>query len=245
MARSEQAPVVYRALVALVRTFLHLLVRRRWRGLHHVPRDGGVLVVSNHTSNFDTITLADAVITAGRWPRFLGKSEIWKVPVIGWLAVQCRQIPVERHTARAKDSLRHAADALAAGDCVAIFPEGTITRDPEGWPMVARRGAARLALQTGAPVIPVAQEGCQAVLGGRRLQLRKLFSWRRRPIDVAIGAPVELDDLRERALTDEVVDEAARRITDDLTQLYAPLRGVPAPALIWDPWQETYVSRTA
>lgn len=243
MPKPESAPIVYRALVGLVRCFLPLVVTRQWHDLHRVPKQGGALVVSNHTSNFDTIMLGDALVAAGRWPRFLGKSEIWKVPVLGWLAVQCRQIPVERHTARAKDSLRHAAAALEQGDCVVIFPEGTITHDPRGWPMVARSGAARLALTTGAPVIPVAQEGCQEVLGGRYLRLRKLFSLRRRPIRLAVGEPVELTDLLSEAPSDDDIREASRRITEALTNVYASVRGEPAPELIWNSWKEEYVSR--
>ena len=243
MLKRESAPLAYRALVGVARSLLPLVVTRHWRGLHRVPKAGGVLVVSNHTSNFDTITLGDALIAAGRWPRFLGKSEIWRVPVLGWLAVQCRQIPVERHTARAKDALRHAASALRQGDCVAMFPEGTITHDPEGWPMVARAGAARLALTTGAPVITVAQEGCQEVLGGRRLNLGKLFSLRRRPIRLAVGEPVDLTDLRSESPSEETVQEANRRITEALTKVYAEVHGEDVPELIWNNWKKEYVSR--
>lgn len=243
MLKRESAPLAYRALVGVARSLLPLVVTRHWRGLHRVPKAGGVLVVSNHTSNFDTITLGDALIAAGRWPRFLGKSEIWKVPVLGWFAVQCRQIPVERHTARAKDSLRHAAAALEQGDCVAMFPEGTITHDPNGWPMVARAGAARLALTTGAPVIPVAQEGCQEVLGGRHLRVRKLLALRRRPISLAVGEPVELADLLSDAPSDDDVREANRRITEALTRAYAEVRGEDVPELIWNNWKKEYVSR--
>ena len=225
MLKRESAPLAYRALVGVARSLLPLVVTRHWRGLHRVPKAGGVLVVSNHTSNFDTITLGDALIAAGRWPRFLGKSEIWKVPVLGWFAVQCRQIPLEQ------------------GDCVAMFPEGTITHDPNGWPMVARAGAARLALTTGAPVIPVAQEGCQEVLGGRHLRVRKLLALRRRPISLAVGEPVELADLLSDAPSDDDVREANRRITEALTRAYAEVRGEDVPELIWNNWKKEYVSR--
>lgn len=243
MPKPETAPMAYRALVGAVRCLLPMLITRHWSGLHRIPKHGGVLIISNHTSNFDAVALGDALVSAGRWPRFLGKAEIWKVPLIGWFATQCRQIPVERHTPRAKDSLRHATDALDSGDCVAIFPEGTITRDPEGWPMVARDGAARLALTTGVPVIPVAQEGCQRILGGHKLDFRQLFSLRRRPIRLQVGTPVDLDDLRCEHPTQQQVREANRRITEALTSAYALACGKPAPALIWNPWQHDYVSR--
>ncbi len=246
MSQPDRAPLVYRALVGVVRVLLKVLVRRRWTGLERVPRTGPALVVSNHTSNFDAISLGDALVAAGRWPRFLGKADIWKVPGLGWLARQCRQIPVERHTERAKDALVHATTALAEGDCVVIFPEGTITRDPEGWPMVARRGAARLALTTGAPVIPIAQEGPAAILGGRHLELRKLFSLRRRPIDLLVGEPLDLDEFRPADGAEpgeEQVEAASWRITEALTALYGQLRREPVPELIWNPWSKDYVTR--
>ncbi|WP_297742602.1 hypothetical protein [uncultured Tessaracoccus sp.] len=93
------------------------------------------------------------------------------------------------------------------------------------------------------PVLPVAQEGCQEVLGGRYLQLRKLFSLRRRPISLAVGEPVELTDLLSDTPSDDDVREANRRITEALTDVYASVRGEPAPELVWNSWKEGYVSR--
>lgn len=243
MSKPESASLPYRLLVGAVRLVLPLLVRRSWEGLHWVPKEGPVLVVGNHTSNFDPISLADALVAAGRWPRFLAKSDIWQVPVLGWLAVQCRQIPVERNTSRAKEALRYALEALDEGSCVALYPEGTITRDPAGWPMKARRGVAQLALAREVPVIPIAQHGPSALLGGRYLELRKLFSLKRRPIKLLVGEPVELSDLRHGEPGKRELEEATRRIMSRVSDLYGKLAGEPVPELIWDPWAEGYVSR--
>lgn len=244
MARTEHAPLVYRALVVVVRMIAPLLTKRRWLGGEHVPERGGAIVVANHIGNYDVITLGDYLIANGRYPRYLGKAEIWKVPVLGWLARQARQIPVERHTARAKDSLQHARAALEAGDLVAIYPEGTITKDPDGWPMRARTGAARLALATGVPVVPVGQIGAEHVLGGHQLQFRKLFSLRRRPVTVMAGPPVDLTDMGiVEDPTDEQLREATARIMSDVTDLVAELRGEPVPELVWDPWLKQHVGR--
>lgn len=244
MPKPEPAPLVYRGLVGSVRSIVPLLTRRHFINLDKVPRTGGALVVSNHTSNYDTIALGDFLVRAGRYPRFLGKAELWRLPFIGWLARQCRQIPVERHTARAKDSLRHARVALGNGDLVAIYPEGTITKDPTGWPMLARHGAARLALATGVPVIPVAQYGPHKVLGGSRLELGKLFSLKRRDVTVLAGDPVDLSDLGiTEEPTDEQLREATTRIMGTITTMYAGLRGEETPELVWDPWRHDYASR--
>lgn len=243
MAEPESPSIVYRGLVGTVRLVLPLLVKRSWSGLHRLPGSGPVLVVSNHTSNFDAITLADALVAGGRWPRFLGKADIWRVPFIGWLAVKCRQIPVERNTERAKDALIPAAAALADGECVALYPEGTITRDPSGWPMLGRRGAARLALTSSAPVVPVVQHGPDQVLGGRYLELRKLFSFRRRVIKLVVGEPIALDDLRGPEPTEEQIAEATSRIMSEITRLYGELVGEPIPEIVWSPWEKGYVKR--
>ena len=144
---------VYRRLVRFAGRLLRLMVDRDWDDAANLPATGGVIVVSNHISYFDPPNLAHYLVWNGRWPRALGKADLWRVPVIGWLAKSTGQIPVERGTERAKDALVHAREALDQGECVVIYPEGTVTADPQTWPMTARPGAARLALASGAPVI--------------------------------------------------------------------------------------------
>lgn len=231
----EPAPPVYKGLVWLVRRLLPLFVTRTWSGGEKLPASGGVLVVANHISNFDVLVLGEFIVMSGRWPRFLGKAEIWKVPVIGWLARACEQIPVLRNTANAKDSLVHARGALEAGRAVAMYPEGTITADPDFWPMTGRTGAARLALETGVPVIPIGQIGAQEVLGGKRLEFRRLFSLRRRPVSLAVGDPVDLDRFRgEGEPGKETLEAATVAILDAITELVEQVRGEQAPEGRWD-----------
>ncbi len=233
-ANRESAPWAYRFLARMVHGLLGGLIRRNWAGQEKIPQ-GGVLIVSNHLSNFDVLALGEYLIWSGRWPRFLGKSEIWKVPVVGWFARQCRQIPVVRNTDRAKDALIHARAALEAGECVAIFPEGTITADPDGWPMTGRLGAARLALATGAPVIPLAHIGSDALLGGKHLKLHRLFSLRRRPVCVMAAAPVDLSVFpTDSEPTRQELEAATDKIMTALTDVVSRLRGQTAPEDRWD-----------
>ena len=118
-----------------------------WRGLENIPREGGVIIVANHVTILDPVTLAHAIYDGvRRTPSFLAKSELFKVPVLGALLRKAGQIPVYRRTRDAVNSLRDAEAALVAGECVVIYPEGTCTRDPNGWPMVAKTGVARLVL---------------------------------------------------------------------------------------------------
>lgn len=230
----EPAPWVYRALVRIARVVLPLLTRRKWEGREHVPAAGGAVVVANHISNFDVIVLGEYIIWAGRWPRFLGKAEIWKVPVLGWVARQCRQIPVERGSERAKDSLVHAKSALVEGQVVAMYPEGTITGDPDGWPMNPRTGAVRLALETGVPVIPIGQVGAEKVLGGKEIEWRRIFSPKRRPVHVKAGPAVDLDRFRDRPLDKETLERASVAVMDAVTAIVEELRGETAPRDRWD-----------
>lgn len=232
----EPAPLVYRILVHAVRLVAPLLTTRHWRRQDVIPAEGGVLVVANHISNYDVLVLGEFLIWSGRWPRFLGKSEIFKTPGLGWVARQCGQIPVLRNTSDAKNSLVFARKALQDGQMVAMYPEGTITKDPEGWPMTARRGAAQLALSTGVQVIPVGQMGAEDVLGGPTIQLRKLFSLRRRPVYVLAGDPVDLERFRSEGKepSNEALDQATLAIMDAVTALVEDLRQRKAPKGRWD-----------
>ncbi|MGO1385355.1 MAG: lysophospholipid acyltransferase family protein [Arachnia sp.] len=232
----EPAPFVYRWLVRAVRVVAPLLTKRHWARQDVIPPEGGVLLVSNHIGNYDVLVLGEFLIWSGRWPRFLGKSEIFKTPVLGWVARQCGQIPVLRNTADAKQSLVFARKALADGQMVAVYPEGTITKDPEGWPMTARRGAAHLALTTGVPVIPVGQWGAADVLGGPVIQWGKLFSLRRRPVHVLGGDPIDLDRFRAKGVnpTSETLDLATAAIMDAIVELVEQLRKEKSPEGRWD-----------
>ncbi|MFZ1411284.1 MAG: lysophospholipid acyltransferase family protein [Micropruina sp.] len=234
LAQVNRAPVqpTYRTLASVVGGALRLLTKQQWLGGERIPRIGGIIVVSNHISNFDPLVLGHFLIWHGRWPRALGKIDLWRVPVIGWLARETGQIPVERHTERAGNSLILAEEALAAHECVVIYPEGTITADPDGWPMVARPGAAKLAFRTGAPVIPVAQWGANEVMPGKKPTWPRLFP--RKTMRLLAGEPVDLSDLAEAADLPSAAAEASVRIMDALTALLVELRGVPAPVGRYD-----------
>lgn len=224
----EPASRVFRFLAHLVRNMVPFIARTSWSGGEHIPREGGAIVVANHISNFDPIALGEFLIWQGRWPRFLGKADIWKVPVLGWVARKCGQIPVYRGTDRAGESLVHAREALEAGNLVAIYPEGTITADPDGWPMSGRRGAAQLALTTGAPVIPVVQSGADQVLGGKKIEVRRLFG-RRKDITIVAGPPIDLSRFAGQEPTRELLDSVTTLLLDTLTSMRATLIGEPAP----------------
>ncbi|MFD0630922.1 lysophospholipid acyltransferase family protein [Catenulispora yoronensis] len=123
-----------------------------------------MVIAANHLSHVDALAFGHFVYGNGRIPRFLAKSGVFRNKFVGGVLRAARQIPVYRDTADAANALRDAIAAVEAGEAVAMYPEGTITRDPALWPMAAKSGAARIALATGCPVVPVAQWGPQEIL---------------------------------------------------------------------------------
>jgi 1-acyl-sn-glycerol-3-phosphate acyltransferase len=184
-------------------------------------------VVSNHLSHADPLPLADFLDDAGRHPRFLGKAELFDVRVLGSLLQDAGQIRVQRESEHAGSALAAAVDAVRRGECVVIYPEGTLTRDGRLWPMVGKTGAARVWWQTRCPVIPVAQWGPQELLApyGRIPRV-----WRRPTMRVSAGAPLTLP-------SDEPPDyrELTAAIMSSLSELLGALRGEQAPTSVFDP----------
>ncbi|WP_232547884.1 lysophospholipid acyltransferase family protein [Propioniciclava soli] len=224
----------YRHLGQLVGFVMRLGTREVWDDAAALPPQGeGVLVVANHVSYLDVLAVGRYLIWSGRWPRYLGKAELWNVWPIGWLGRRCRQIPIDRYTSRAKDGLANARAALEAGECVAIYPEGGRTRDPELWPQRGRTGVARLALATGVPVIPVGHWGTHEVMPGRRLTVPRIVP--KRKVRVVMGDPVPLDDLIGRQDDAAALREATDRIMEAITALVEDLRREVRPAAgVWD-----------
>jgi len=163
----------------------------------------------------------------------LAKASVFRIPIIGRIIAACGQIPVERGSTQSKDALVAAAQALEQGRALVIYPEGTITYDPDLWPMKGKTGSARLALTTGCPVVPIGQWGAQELMPGRKPRFPKLFP--RKTLHVAAGEEVLLDDLRSRPVTAATLDEATTRIMDAITVLVAELRDVAPPSYRYDP----------
>ena len=128
-------------------------------GQENVPRKGSAIIAFNHIAYLDPLAIGYVIDRIGRRPRFLGKAEVFQDKRVGWLIKGAGQIPVQRGSADAPRALEHAEAAVRRGEIVVIFPEGTITTNPDLSPMDAKTGLARLALATGAPVLPAAVWG--------------------------------------------------------------------------------------
>src|SRR5215207_5631883 len=213
--------------VRILNAIIRPLTKRDWRHQDKVPQSGGVIFVANHISNADPLAVGQFLAFSGRWPRFLAKASIFEIPVVGCVVAACGQIPVQRESTHSRDALVAAAQAIEQGRALVIYPEGTITRDPNLWPMRGKTGAARLAFTTGCPVVPIGQWGAQELMPGRKASFPMLLP--RKTLRVAVGDPIPLDDLREKPVTVATLDEATTRIMDAITLLVAELRAATPP----------------
>ncbi len=223
---------LYRVLLRTVRFLLHVLTRRTQVG--DLPRAGAVIVVGNHLSVADAFILGAAVARYGRRIRMLGTAGLFRAPVLGPLLRAVGYIPVDRRGTDPSAALGPARAALEAGQCIGLYPEGAITRHPDAWPARGKTGVVRLALDTGAPVVPLAQWGTHLFVGQEGTRWKALLSPLTRPrVDVRLGAPLHLRALLgvtcAADATAAQLRAGADAVMDALVAELVVLRGEPAP----------------
>jgi 1-acyl-sn-glycerol-3-phosphate acyltransferase len=228
--RKPEKIIRWRVVAAIAIPLFEFFGRYRMRGLDNIPKTGAFVIAPNHVSNFDPLTTAYLVWRGGRVPRFLAKASVFRVPLLGWLLRFTGQIPVERGGG-GPDPLAAAGRLITEELAVIVYPEGTLTRDPDEWPMRGKSGAVRLALQHGIPLIPMAQWGVQQILpryGGR------LRFFPRSDVEMLVGAPIDLTPWAGR--TDgRALAEATTVLMNEIARLVGELRGETPPTKRWDP----------
>jgi len=217
-------------LYGLVEVLLRPPVRRalRWRveGVERVPATGPVLLASNHLSYFDPIAVANLTDLAGRRVRFLAKAELFENRIMAAALRRMGQIPVERGTGDAA-ALDAAAAALRRGECVHVFPEGTISDDLD--PMAGKTGLARLAKAAGVDVMTVGLWGTQRVIPPKGRKAERF----RTPVNVVVGETVRVGpDANPRETTDRIMAAICAAVAN-ARRLYPP---APAPAGGGEAW---------
>jgi 1-acyl-sn-glycerol-3-phosphate acyltransferase len=219
--------------VVIIKPTLFATTKREWlEGAENFPDDGGFVIALNHLSHLDPITAALFVYDHGRIPRYLAKSGLFNNKVLGFYLRSAGQIPVHRESAGAIGAYDAAVAAVRRGECVIIYPEATITRDPDLWPMRGKSGAARIALETGCPVVPVGQWGAQEILPP---YTKKPHLFPRKKITARVGPPVDLSDLAAvEPRTSAVINEATDRIMAAITHQVELVRGAQAPEERYD-----------
>ena len=231
MARRRPEKILrWRVVAAIAIPLFEFVGRYRMRGLDHIPKRGAFVISPNHLTNFDPLTTAYLVWRGGRVPRFLAKASLFKVPVLGWLLRFTGQIPVERDGS-GPDPLKAATRLIDDELAVIVYPEGTLTRDPDEWPMRGKSGAVRLALQHDIPLVPMAHWGVQRILPryGGRLSLLP-----RKNVEMLVGPPIDLTPWAGR--TDAAAQaEATTVLMNEIARLLGELRGETPPPERWNP----------
>jgi 1-acyl-sn-glycerol-3-phosphate acyltransferase len=221
------APLTWRILLATARVLVVPVCRLRVTGdLSPDLRAGPTILAANHIGPFDPVAITAACRVMRIAPRLMATGGLFRAPVVGSVMRAAGHIRVNRRQADVADALAHVTDALAGQALVLGYPEGRITLDPGMWPERGKTGLARVALRTGAPVVPVAQWGAHEVLawgGAFAMFLTLLRSLVRRPVvRVHFGMPIDLSDLSET--TPGAAQRATDRIIDAITAELKPLR---------------------
>jgi len=210
---------------------MQLVGRYRLHGTENLPAEGAVVVAPNHYSDIDPIVIGYAMYRLKRMPRFLAKSSLFTVPVLGWMLTKAEQVPVERAGGTAVDPLAAARRIAKAGHAVVIYPEGTLTRDPQLWPMRGKLGAIRTALDAGIPLIPVVSWGAQKILP----RYGRISLFPRKDVDVVFGPPLDLSAYVGKSGDTKALAEATLLLMNTLATMVGELRGETPPVDRWDP----------
>ncbi len=232
MSETRKSRLTFSFLANTLRPVMNLLMTKEWSGIEKLPQDTGFIVCPNHVTEIDPVVVGHFLYNQNVMPHFLAKASLFNVPIVGATLRAARQIPVERISAGASRPLNLAREIVDDGGGIIVYPEGTLTRDPDLWPMKGHTGAARLALQTGAPIVPIAHWGAQEVFPR---YARRLHLWPRKKVRLVVGDPVDISDFRDRPMTGAVLEEVTERIMAALTVLVAELRQEQPPTERWDP----------
>lgn len=221
----------YRFAYQIVSGIVNSTTKSRWDGTENFPKSGPFIVAPNHMSEFDPVSMGYFLGYNGFEVRFLAKDALFKTPVVGDFLRWWGMIPVARQSDEAGDALVHARQALEEGGVVAIYFEGTITRDPALWPMKGKTGLARLALDTRVPIVPVVQWGVQDLM-----DRYSTFSPRLKRPDLYIRTlpPIDYSDIEGDSTNREGVRELTRRVEEALIEGSADLRNQEPPSVLWD-----------
>ena len=230
----SEKTAVFRVFGALLLPFMYFVGRYRLHGVENVPATGSFVLAPNHYSNIDPIVIGVAMWKVGRMPRYLAKASLFRIPVFGWLFAKAGQVPVERteRTREGVDPLAMARGVAAAGHAVVIYPEGSLTRDPDSWPMRGKAGAVRTALDAGVPLIPAASWGAEKIMPQKT---NTISFFPRKNVDIVFGPPVDLSEFAGMGRDAKAVAKATEILMAAITGLVEGLRNESAPLQRWNP----------
>ncbi|MGV8876399.1 MAG: lysophospholipid acyltransferase family protein [Rhodoglobus sp.] len=231
--RSEKT-IIFRVLAFLILPAMTLLAKYTLHDAHNVPAEGAFVLAPNHYSNIDPIVVGVAMWKIGRMPRYLTKASLFRVPVLGWLLRNSGQVPVDRanRAGRGADPVTAARKLADAGLAVVVYPEGSLTREPNMWPMRGKNGAVRTAIDAGIPLIPAASWGAQEILPRYS---SKISVFPRKTVHIRFGEPVDLSEFAGKPMDSRLLAQATDKLMTAVTKLLEELRGESAPKERYNP----------
>lgn len=233
-SREKTKPSAFWPLAAIVVPLVGLIARIEIQGAEKLPREGAYVLAPSHDSEFDPLIVAVATWRMGRAPRFMAKESLFRVPVLGAALRATGMVPVARSASAsaAKQTIENAELLVEHGRGVIVYPEGSLTRDPDLWPMRGKTGAVRLALAGDIPLIPLAHWGTQAILP----RYGKLSLWPlRKRVRVLVGDPVDLSGFRGAGAQPSALVAATDVLMARVAALQGELRGETPPSERWNP----------
>ncbi len=228
----RSAEIRWRVIAFLVLPIFGAMVKLRIREGSALPASGPFILSPNHYSEIDPIVMGVVVWKLRRTPRFLAKASLFRVPALGWLMRFTGQIPVERDASAQLGQPLQAAKLLTdRNQGVIVYPEGTLTKDSDLWPMRGKSGAVRMALEQNIPLDPAAHWGTQHWMGR---YAKKIRFFPRTTIDAVVGEPFDLSEYQGKTLTRELLQEATDKLMQEIARLAGSLRGETPPAILHD-----------
>jgi 1-acyl-sn-glycerol-3-phosphate acyltransferase len=228
---SREKTAIFRTFAYLLIPFMELVGSYRVRGSENLPDRGAVVVAPNHYSDIDPVVIGYAMFKLKRMPRFLAKDSLFRVPVLGWMLTKAGQVPVQRAGGSSAGTLAAARTIAAAGHTVVIYPEGTLTRDPDLWPMRGKYGAVRTALDAGIPLIPAVSWGAQRILP----RYGRISLFPRKHVEIVFGEPLDLSAFAGRSGDGKALAGATALLMNRLAAMVGELRDETPPVDRWDP----------
>jgi 1-acyl-sn-glycerol-3-phosphate acyltransferase len=231
--KSEKT-AIFRLLAFLILPAMTLFSKYTLHDTHNVPAQGAFVLSPNHYSNIDPVVIGVGMWKVGRMPRYMAKASLFKVPVLGWLLRKSGQVPVERvlRGREGGDPMKAAHQIASQGLAVVVYPEGSLTREPDMWPMRGKHGAVRTALEAGIPLIPVASWGAQEILPRYS---KRISIFPRKSVHIRFGEPVDLSEFEGKHVDSRVLAEATEKLMTAITALLEELRGATAPKVRYNP----------
>lgn len=234
VSREKSRPSVFWPLAAVVVPLTGIFAKIEIEDADKLPREGAFVLAPNHYSNFDPLVVAVVVWRLGRAPSFMAKESLFRVPVLGAALRATGMVPVSRSSSAsaARDTIRGSEQLVEHGRGVIVYPEGTLTRDPDLWPMRGKTGAVRLSIAGDIPLVPMAHWGVQEIMP--RYGKIRLWPLRRR-VRVVLGDPILPSEHGADVSRPSTLVAATDVLMDRISGLLARLRGGTPPEQRWNP----------